>query len=315
MEAHRRILAGRPRPATRRAASHAGGDYGTSDRPNWRDVNWPQYQRALTVDGRRVHYADLGPADGPPLLLVHGLGGRWQNWLETIPRVARRRRVVAVDLPGFGRSQLPLAPISIAAYANTVNRVCDLLELEAPLVVGNSLGGLVAAELALRYPQRVGSLAFVAAACLTPAELQPRIAQLALLAGGRVAGSLLRGPGSTIPRPRARHILFAGVVRHPTRIATDMLYELVGSSRPPGTVAALAALSAHDVSQELAQIAVRTLVLHGRNDMLIPCADAERLATTIPGAELVLFEDTGHMPMVERPVPFNDALLRFAGAL
>jgi pimeloyl-ACP methyl ester carboxylesterase len=315
MEAHRRILAGRSRPAGLRAASAAGADYGVSDRPDWRDVRWPEHLRALTVQGRRVHYAELGTGEASPILLVHGLGGRWQNWLETIPRLAQQRRVVAIDLPGFGHSQLPVEPISISGFASTVERVCDLLELEAPLVVGNSLGGLVAVELALRFPERVGSLALVSAACLAPAELQPRIAQLAMLAGGRVASSLLRGPGGTIARPRARHLLFAGLLRHPTRIAADTLQELTGGSRPPGTVAALAALSAHDISIELELIAAPVLVLHGRNDMLIPCADAERVARTVPDAELVVFEDTGHMPMVERPVPFNDALLRFASAL
>jgi len=305
MEAHRRILAGRSRPAGLRAASAAGADYGVSDRPNWRDVRWPEQLHALTVQGRRVHYAELGSGEGAPVLLVHGLGGRWQNWLETIPRLAQQRRVVAIDLPGFGHSQLPVEPISISGFASTVERVCDLLELEAPLVVGNSLGGLVAAELGLRFPERVGSLALVSAACLAPA----------VLAGGRVASSLLRGPGGMIARPRARHLLFGGLLRHPTRIATDTLHELTGGSRPPGTVAALAALSAHDISLELELIAAPVLVLHGRNDMLIPCADAERVARTVPDAELVVFEDTGHMPMVERPVPFNDALLRFAGAL
>jgi pimeloyl-ACP methyl ester carboxylesterase len=311
MEAPLGILAGRSRPASLRDAAGAGADYGVSDAPDWRTVAWTDQLRALTVSGRRIHYAEIGYGD-PPILLVHGLGGRWQNWLENIPRLAREHRVVAVDLPGFGHSQLPVAEISIAGYATALERVIDLLELESPLVAGNSLGGLVAAELALRHPARVGSLAFVSAACLTASELQPRIAQLALLAGGRIAGTLLRGPGATIKRPRARHMLFAGVLRHPTLIATDTLFELAGGSRPPGTVPALAALSAHDISGELEAIAKPVLVLHGRNDMLIPFADGERIARAIPGARIVAFEDTGHMPMVERPVRFNEALLEFA---
>ena len=85
--------------------------------------------------------------------------------------------------------------------------------------------------------------------------------------------------------------------------------------RPPGATAALAALRAHDISAELGAIGAPTLVVHGREDVLVPCADAERIAAMIPGAELLVFEDTGHMPMVERPVPFDDALLRFAGAV
>ena len=312
MSAHRRILAARGRPASPWSAASASADYGARDSPDWRAVRWAEHLRAVTIESRRVHIVDIGSATAAPILLVHGLGGRWQNWLENIPRLAQEHRVVALDLPGFGRSQMPVAPISIDGYARTLDRVCDLLELERPLVVGNSLGGSVVAELALRFPERVGALAFVSAACLTPADLESRAAQVALVAGGRIASSFLRGSQGAVARPRARHLLWSAVVRHPTRIANDTLYELAGGSRPPGAAGALAALSVHDLSGDLGAIGVPTLVVHGRDDVLIPCEDSEQLARMIRGAELVVFDDTGHMPMVERPVPFDDALLDFA---
>jgi pimeloyl-ACP methyl ester carboxylesterase len=314
MVAHRRILAPHARPASLRSAPSAGWDYGASDRPDWRDVHWPAYLRAMTVDARRVHFAAIGSGHGAPILLIHGLGGRWQNWLENIPRLSKHRRVVAVDLPGFGHSQPPLAPISIDGYARALDRVCDLLELDAAVIVGSSLGGSVAVELALRHPARVERLVLVSAACLGPAQVSPQSAQLAIAAVGRLATALPQGVNSTLRRPRARHLGFAAVLRHPTRVATDMLYELTGGVRPPGTPGALAALSAHVIREELGTIAVPTLVIHGRNDMLVPCSDGEQLAALVPEAELVIFEDTGHMPMVERPVPFNDEVLRFADA-
>jgi pimeloyl-ACP methyl ester carboxylesterase len=313
MAAHRRILAARGRPASWRTARSASADYGRGDEPDWRTVRWREHLRAVAVDARRVHLVDIGSGPGRPILLVHGLGGRWQNWIENIPRLALDHRVVALDLPGFGHSQLPAEPISIDGYARTLDRVCDLLELEAPLVGGNSLGALVVAELALRFPARVGALALVGAACLAPADLDSRTVQLALAAGGRIAGSLLRGPNGTVTRPRAQHILFATVLRHPTLIANDTLYELASGVRPPGAAAALAALRAHDISAELGSIAAPTLVVHGREDVLIPCSDGEQIAAMIRGAELLVFEDTGHMPMVERPVAFDSALLGFAG--
>jgi pimeloyl-ACP methyl ester carboxylesterase len=315
MEAHRRILAARGRPASWRTARYASADYGAGDTPDWRTVRWAEHLRAIAVESRRVHLVDIGGGPDQPILLVHGLGGRWQNWIENIPRLAAQRRVVALDLPGFGRSQLPAEPISIAGYARTLDRVCDLLELDAPLVGGNSLGALVVAELALRFPERVGALVLVGPACLAPADLESRAVQLALAAGGRIASSLLRGPNGSVTRPRAQHILYATVLRHPTLIAKDALYELATGVRPPGTPAALAALRAHDISAELGAIDAPTLVIHGREDVLVRCADAERIAAMIPGAELLVFEDTGHMPMVERPVPFDDALLRFADAV
>ncbi|MGA2471410.1 MAG: alpha/beta fold hydrolase, partial [Solirubrobacteraceae bacterium] len=151
------------------------------------------------------------------------------------------------------------------------------------------------------------------AACLAPGEISPIGSQLALAALARIAAALPRGAASTLRRPRARHLAFATVIRHPTRLHTDLLYELAGGARPPGTLDALAALSAHPIRDQLGRITQPTLVVHGREDMLIPCSDSERLATLIAGAELHVFEDTGHLPMVERPVPFNDLLLRFVG--
>jgi pimeloyl-ACP methyl ester carboxylesterase len=104
----------------------------------------------------------------------------------------------------------------------------------------------------------------------------------------------------------------ATLLRHPTLIASDTLFELTDGGRAQGSKAALAALTAHDNHAELDSISEQTLIIHGRNDMLIRCEDSEQLASRLPTAELVIFEDTGHMPMLERPVPFNDELLRFA---
>jgi pimeloyl-ACP methyl ester carboxylesterase len=311
MGGHRRILAPQARPASLRSAATADADYGVGDGPDWRKVPWPQHLRAMTVNARRVHLAEIGSGRGAPILLLHGLGGRWQHWLENIPRFAAGRRVIAVDLPGFGRSQLPLEPISIALYARTLDRVCDLLELDAAVVLGSSLGAMVATEMALRYPQRVERLVLVGAACLAPTEMNAQRAHLALAALGRITRALPRGIDGALTRPRARHVAFAGVIRHPTLIATDMLYELTGGERPSGSLDALDALSTHEIQDRLGSITVPTLVVHGRNDLLIPCSDGTQLAAMIDGAELNVFEDTGHLPMIERPARFNSAVLDF----
>jgi pimeloyl-ACP methyl ester carboxylesterase len=304
----------RAHPASLRSASFADADYGRGDQPDWRSVHWPSHLRAMTVDARRVHLLDIGTGTGAPIVLLHGLGGRWQNWLENIPRLAQHRRVVAIDLPGFGRSQMPVEQISIAGYARTVERVCDLLELQMPQIVGNSMGGLVALEFALRHPTLASGLVLVDAACIALNGRNPFRARAALTAFRQAAALLPHGVSTALTRPRARHLAFAGVVRHPTRIAIDMLYELSGEGHANGSPDALAALTRYDVRGELAQIELPTLVVHGRDDVLIPLADGAALAASIPGAELLVFDDTGHMPMVERPIAFNDALLHFVGA-
>ena len=102
------------RPARRSAAGGAGDDYGQTDGPDWRLVDWAAHLRQTTVGGVALNYVDLGrQGPEPPIVFVHGLSGQWQNWLENLPRFAQSRRVVALDLPGFGRSEMPAGEISI----------------------------------------------------------------------------------------------------------------------------------------------------------------------------------------------------------
>ena len=93
---------------------------------------------------------------GPPLVFVHGLAGCWQNWLENIPHFARSHRVIAVDLPGFGESELPHEDISIPGYGRFVDAFLGEIGVERAPLVGNSMGGFIAAEVA-RQPSRAAS--------------------------------------------------------------------------------------------------------------------------------------------------------------
>jgi pimeloyl-ACP methyl ester carboxylesterase len=312
MPPHRHILLAHVVPAFPAAAARADAAYGRSDRPDWRTVPWRAHLRAVTIDGRRVHAVDIGRGDATPMLFVHGLGGRWQNWLENIPRMAQERRVVAADLPGFGRSQVPLQPISIPRLASALDQLCDLFELGSVVLVGNSMGGAVAAEMALRYPERVERIALVSSSGTSIRDFNPAPATALLAALARTPLATSDGVRGVISRRRARHLAFATVVRHPTRIRLDMLCELAGGHGAPGLADALDAMIHHDLRDEVAQIAVPTLIVHGREDMLVPVADSVRLAAQLPRARLEILDDTGHLAMVERPVTFNDALARFA---
>jgi pimeloyl-ACP methyl ester carboxylesterase len=314
MPPRRHVLPTRTRPASLASADRADPDYGRSDVPDWRGVRWRAHLRAVTIAGRRVHIVDIGSGGGAPVLFVHGLGGRWQNWLENIPRIAARRRVVALDLPGFGRSQMPTEPPSIPHYADVVEQLCDRLELDAVVLVGNSMGGFVAAELALRHPARVERMALVSAAAVSIGDFNPLAASALMGALARTTLGTPAGMRTVLARRRARHLAFATIVRHPTRIAVDMLAELAAGRDAPGLAGALAAMTRHDLRIELDRIAAPTLIVHGRGDMLVPVADSVWLAEQLPQAQLEIFEDTGHLVMVERPVAFNDLLLRFAGA-
>src|SRR5215210_5197076 len=157
------------RPTGRRAARRVIGDYGVPAEPGWREVDWPAVTHVAQVAGRDVNYVSLGSGDRS-VIFVHGLGGSWQNWLENLPAVAAAGyRAIALDLPGFGRSPMPEAPITITSLARSVDDLCEVLGIGPVAVVGNSMGGFTAAEMAIRHPDRVERLVLVDAAGISTA--------------------------------------------------------------------------------------------------------------------------------------------------
>src|SRR4029450_4367758 len=134
-------------------------DYGTRGRSEWLDIDWQDHLRSTTVHDARVNYVEMG--DGPPIVFVHGLAGCWQNWLCNIPHFARDHRVIALDLPGFGDSPMPPWEISIANYGRLLDTFCRRLNLHSCVLVGNSMGGFIAAETAIDQPEWGGRLVLV----------------------------------------------------------------------------------------------------------------------------------------------------------
>lgn len=299
------------RVASRRSARRADEEYGTSAQPSWRDVDWPSHIHDVELDGKRVHYADLGEGDAPPVVFVHGLGGSWQNWLENLPTVAQTRRTIALDLPGFGGSEMPAAPISITDFAAAVEGLCDTLGLGAVPVVGNSMGGFTAAEVAIRHPDRVERLVLVDAAGISIAEASQTSVRLGrLLLGGGGSASAERGR-RLLRRPGYVQFAFGVIMRHPTRIAHDLLVEQLTGVGKPGFSGAMEALLTYDIRDRLPDIAAPTLIVQGIDDVIVPRGDAREFERLIPRATSLVLEDTGHVPMLERPTTFNRALLEF----
>src|SRR3954454_6832863 len=109
--------------------------YGSSGHSPWIGIDWREHQRWVRVSDRWANVVEMG--SGPPVLFVHGLGGSWQNWLENIPAFAARHRVVAMDLPGFGASEMPREKISISGYGRWLHSLCRELGIERGSFVGN----------------------------------------------------------------------------------------------------------------------------------------------------------------------------------
>jgi pimeloyl-ACP methyl ester carboxylesterase len=309
-----RIAPSTARPALIRSARAAGEDYGAPATPDWREVDWRAHLHDRQLDGRRVHYVDLGEGEGPPVVFVHGLGGCWQNWLENLPAVAERRRVVALDLPGFGRSELPAGELTITNYTHTVEALCDALDLGPVVVVGNSMGGFVAADMPLHFPDRVERLALVAAAGITVTDLRREPARTFMRLGAVVAAIGAKRIEHFLVRPVTRQLAYGWVVRHPTRLAPDLLWEQAQGMGAPGFVLALDALGNYDFRDRLPEIACPTLVVQGTDDIVVPERDAYEFERLIPRSRTLIMKDTGHLPMLERAPTFNQALLEFLEA-
>jgi pimeloyl-ACP methyl ester carboxylesterase len=289
------------------------GDYGPTGRSPWLDIDWREHQRWITLGGRRVNVIELG--SGPPVVFIHGLSGSWQNWLEQLPVFARDRRVVAFDLPGFGASEMPAEEISIAGYARTVDALYDALAIDSAAVVGNSMGGFIGAELAIAYPARVERLVLVSAAGLTVEHQRDERALAALRTVDKrlaaYAGWLGTRSDELTRRPRSRRLIFGLVAHRPDRLPGPLVAEQLRGSGKPGFVPALDALTGYPIRERLGEIACPTLVVWGTEDKLVPVGDADEFARLIPNSREVVWPQTGHVAMLERPAAFNRLLVAF----
>jgi pimeloyl-ACP methyl ester carboxylesterase len=296
-----------PRPATTAIPAPDLGDYGTPARSAWLDVDWQKHLHSATVHGSRVNYVEMG--DGPPVVFVHGLSGCWQNWLENIPHFSQAHRTIAVDLPGFGESELPGEDISIPGYGRFIDAFLETIGVERAVLVGNSMGGFISAETAISHPSRVEKLVLVSAAGLV------RVGNRQLLVLERAArlfhpmtAAFLARREHLVRRPGLRKRMLYGIVKHPELISPELCYEVASGAGKPGFLDALDAIIDYDFRERLPEVTAPTLIVWGRNDHIVPVSGAHEYERLIPDSSLVIWEDTGHLPMVERPARFNALL-------
>ncbi len=256
-----------------------------------------------TVRGFTMAYEDTGR--GHPILLVHDwlLGRRiFDPQLRNLLGIAR---LVAPDLAGHGDSDPPAGPYGVARYAEDCLALLDARGITEPVIVcGLSMGGTVALELVLRFPERVAGLVLAAtrAGPDGPAERAARDAQI------RVAREQGTAPvvDATLPRMLGR----ATLDRKPKVV--ELARRTMGLTSVAGIVAALEAMrDRRDLVPELARIEKPALVVHGRDDALIPPAEGEALASGIRGAQLELVAGAGHLVTLEQPTAVNRAVTGF----
>ncbi len=246
--------------------------------------------------------------DGPPLILVHGVGATRAVWGRVLERLAVSHAVTALDVPGFGDSP-PAGPgFDLDAVADTIDG--GLLDAGVPrpfTLVGHSLGGAVALTLADRRPDTVDRLVLVA-----PAGLTPRPAWLAD-ALGVIAGLLtpvrrLAG-GPFVDHALARTLMLLGTVHDGGRLHPDDVRTIIGSPAQATRLrAGVAAVAAADLRPLLARLPAAPGLIWGERDLVIPADGLEALRALRPDVHASLLPDTGHVPMLEAPAAFAAAL-------
>ena len=274
--------------------------------------------RTLDVGGP-IHLADFG-GTGPTMVLVHGLGGSHANWLAVGPGLAAHARVLALDLPGFGRTPLAGRSARIRANVELLDRLLDVVDGGSAVLVGNSMGGLIAMMEAAARPERVAGLVLVG-----PAQPRPRGALLDPAVALTFAAYAFPGVGERFLRWRAAWLGPERLVRQtlalccadPASVAPDVVAAHVALARerqrmpwaqPAFLEAARSILAVlarrRDVQAMIRRITAPTLLVQGTEDRLVPLAASRALAKLRPDWRLAVFERVGHVPQLESPERF-----------
>ncbi len=255
-------------------------------------------QRVVQVYGQNIRYYEAG--QGPNLIFIHGLGGEAANWAANIVPVSARYHVYALDQIGFGHSDKPLIDYRIETFVEFLQAFMQELNIPKATLVGNSLGGWIAVDFAARHPETVEGLVLVDAAGLR-AE------------GGGGEPRLDLNPSSLAGMRRILEFIVFNKQLVTDELARQAFENHLKSGDGYTIQRILAGLfTTHQFEDDkLRSIRTPTLVLWGRDDALTPLSIGERYQKGIPGAKLVVLDQCGHIPQIEKPVEFNAALLNF----
>jgi pimeloyl-ACP methyl ester carboxylesterase len=269
----------------------------------------PLSEHYADVDGVRLRY--LAGGAGPPLVLVHGLGGSVTNWVELAPLLARRFRLLVPELAGHGRSApLPAAP-TLDPFAEHVAALMEHERMPAAAVVGHSLGGTVALRLATLRPGAVRALVLAAPAGITSSTARSaRVIRLMVgLRPGRLASPFRHVIATHAP---LRYAAFWGwQVSDPAALSAGAVEGfLEGPGLHQDIAGAGRALMGHDPRQALDRIACPVLLLWGARDAMVPLADGFEFSRRLR-APIRVIADCAHLLIGERPAECADAIETF----
>ena len=261
----------------------------------------------IDVGGQRCHYLVAG--NGPAVVLLHGLGGSCGNWVHVMGALAKDHRVYAPDLLGFGLSEKPKEPITLAEFAAFLEGFVEAHTISRTVLVGNSMGGLISLMYTMAHSERVSKLVLVDSAGIgKEIKLPLRVSAAVAPLGWRIDRSAVRRIISTVVTDMARM----------DDDAVEYYYNLnrLDGSREAFVATVRLGISMMNgqkfqVTEMLPLITQPTLILWGSSDRILPVAHARLAHRLIPGSQLHILEKAGHCPQMERPDEWSDVVLRF----
>lgn len=281
------------------AASSSNGYAGRSKIVQQTQTAAQPAEKEVMVFGVRISYLEAG--SGPTVILLHGLGGNSQVWAPNIGPLAQKFRVVVPDQVGFGKSDKPLINYRLRTYVDFLDQFCKELGIQHASIVGNSMGGWIAASYTLAFPEKVDRLVLEDAAGYSP----PRNFDSRILF-------------SLNPSTREGMRLLAQKIFYNKAFSSDAVIDQVLAQRITAgdgyTIKSMieSIIRGEDfLDNRLQAIRKPTLIIWGRQDGLMPLADGERFKREIPNSRLIVMEQCGHVPNIEKVTEFNAAVLRF----
>ena len=256
-------------------------------------------QKEVVVFGQKIRYLEAG--SGPTVILLHGLGGSGQNWMFTVNGLSPQFRVVVPDQIGFGNSDKPMINYRVRTYVDFLNEFYKQLKIERATLVGNSMGGWIAAAFTIAFPEKVDRLVLADATGLAPP-----------------ANFDFKSLYALNPSTREGMKQLVAKVFFNKSFSTDAVIDQFLAQRMSAgdgyTINSLIESVARRedfLDGQLGNIKTPTLIIWGREDGLVLLSEGERLKKDIANSKLIVFDRCGHFPQVEKAGEFNAAVLEF----
>jgi pimeloyl-ACP methyl ester carboxylesterase len=260
-----------------------------------------QQEKSVTVFGAKINYIEAGDVAKPTVILLHGLGGSYQNWQFNTTALSQSYHVIALDQIGFGKSDKLMLKYRVGTYVDFLDKFMSELKIEKASLVGNSLGGWVAALTAIKYPKRVEKIVLADAAGIKPSDVDLKLIY-----------SLNYSTRDEV-RQLVKMVFYNQAI-----FGSDVFIEQSMSVRVAAgdgyTINSLIESIKRDedfLNGRLGEVKKPTLVIWGKQDGLLKLADGEKFHNEIAGSELIVFDQCGHAPQVEKAADFNKAVLAF----